>query len=117
DTLAGEVLGTPAYMPPEQAEARNDDIDTRSDVYALGVTLFELVTRGRLPFEGQSVSDTLTRILLDDPPTPSALRPGVPWEIDAIVLKALEKQRERRYQSAAELAEDVERFLAGRPVA
>ncbi len=117
DTLAGEVLGTPAYMPPEQAEARNEDIDTRSDVYALGVTLFELVTRGRLPFEGHSISDTLTRILLDEPPAPSAVRQGVPWEVDAIVLKALEKQRERRYQSAAELADDLERFLGGLPIA
>ncbi|MBX3471259.1 MAG: protein kinase [Planctomycetes bacterium] len=116
DTLAGELVGTPAYMSPEQAEARHDDIDTRSDVYSLGVTLFELVTGGRLPFEGQSVTDTLTRLLLDEPPPPSALRPGLPWELDAIVLKALEKPRERRYQSAAELAQDLERYLGGLPI-
>ncbi|MCO5171419.1 MAG: protein kinase [Planctomycetes bacterium] len=116
DTMAGELVGTPAYMSPEQAEARHDDIDTRSDVYSLGVTLFELVTGGRLPFEGHTVTDTLTRILLDEAPAPSAVRPGVPWELDAIVLKALEKPRERRYQSAAELAHDLERFLGGLPI-
>jgi serine/threonine protein kinase len=116
DTMAGELVGTPAYMAPEQAEARHNDIDTRSDVYSLGATLFEVVTRGRLPFEGRTVTDTLTRILLEDPQPPSALRPDVPWEVDAIVLKALEKRRERRYQSAAELADDLERFLEGAPI-
>src|SRR5690606_8113211 len=62
-TVQGELVGTPAYMPPEQAEGRGNDIDTRSDVYALGATLFEVVTRGRRPFEGTTVTDVLTRIL------------------------------------------------------
>ncbi|MBX3470372.1 MAG: protein kinase [Planctomycetes bacterium] len=115
-TIQGELVGTPAYMPPEQAEGRGNDIDTRSDVYALGASLFEVVTRGRRPFEGKTVTDVLTRILLEEPPAPGALAPGLPWEVDAIVLKALEKQRERRYQSAAEMAEDIQRFLGGLPI-
>ncbi len=115
-TVQGELVGTPAYMPPEQAEGRGNDIDTRSDVYALGATLFEVVTRGRRPFEGTTVTDVLTRILLEEPPAPSALAAGLPWEVDAIVLKALEKARERRYQSAAEMADDLQRFLGGLPI-
>ncbi|MCO5165115.1 MAG: protein kinase [Planctomycetes bacterium] len=115
-TVQGELVGTPAYMPPEQAEGRGNDIDTRSDVYALGASLFEVVTRGRRPFEGKTVTDVLTRILLEEAPAPGALAPGLPWEVDAIVLKALEKQRERRYQSAAEMAEDIQRFLGGLPI-
>jgi serine/threonine protein kinase len=115
-TVQGELVGTPAYMPPEQAEGRGNDIDTRSDVYAMGASLFEVVTRGRWPFEGKTVTDVLTRILLEDPAVPSALRPDLPWEVDAIVLKALEKPRERRYQSAAEMAEDLQRYLRGLPI-
>ena len=115
-TLSGELVGTPAYMPPEQAEGRGQDIDTRSDVYALGATIYQCLTRGTPPFSGGTVTDVLTRVLLEEPPPPSSLNPEVPWELDAIVLKALEKEPDRRYQSAAELAEDLERYLAGWPI-
>jgi len=115
-TLSGELVGTPAYMPPEQAEGRGNDIDTRSDVYALGATLYEAVTGGRRPFEGGSVTDILTRVLLEDPLPPSSVDSDLPWELDAIVMKALEKSPAKRYQSAAELVEDLERFLDGLPI-
>src|SRR5205823_8311635 len=115
-TTEGELVGTPAYMPPEQAEGRAKDIDTRSDIYALGVLLFELASRGRLPFEGLTVTDVLTKVLLDDPPPPSRYKPGLPWEIDAIVLKAIEKDPRKRYQSAADLAADMRSFLDGVPI-
>ena len=114
-SISGELVGTPAYMPPEQAEGRGHDIDTRSDVYALGATLYQVLT-GSPPFAGGSVTDVLARVLMEEPAPPSSLRPEVPWELDAIVLKALEKEPDRRYQSAAELAEDLERFMAGQPI-
>jgi WD40 repeat protein/serine/threonine protein kinase len=112
DTLAGDVLGTPAYMSPEQARGEIDRIDERSDVYSLGVILYVLLT-GRLPFSEGSISDVLAKVVNEAPPSARTLEPAAPAELAAICARAMEKDPARRYQSAKELAEDVERFQSG----
>jgi serine/threonine protein kinase/formylglycine-generating enzyme required for sulfatase activity len=114
-TTEGDIIGTVRYMPPEQAAGKNSEVDVRSDVYALGSMLYEMVTRGRTPFEG-SVREILHQIHFGTPRPPSLTASGVPWELDAICLKCLEKERDERYQSALELKRDVERFLEGVPI-
>jgi len=107
-SVSGAILGTPAYMPPEQA--RGEKADARSDVYGLGATLHALLT-GEPPFDGPSVFETLRRVQESDPrPTRADA------DLDAIVLRCLEKDRARRYATATELAEDLSRWLAGEPV-
>jgi predicted Ser/Thr protein kinase len=110
-THSGVILGTPAYMSPEQVEGRHSHVGPRTDVYALGVILYQLLA-GRLPFEG-SVGSVMTQIVRDPPPEPHALRPGVSLELEAICLKAMAKSAEQRYGSAREFAEDLRRFLSG----
>ncbi len=121
-TLAGELLGTPEYMSPEQATSQGADVDTRSDVYSLGVVLYRLLT-GRVPFASEKLRNTtladMQRILLEEePPKPSTLSGArdLRGDLDWIVLRALEKDRERRYPSAAAFADDVERHLRHEPV-
>ncbi len=113
-TLAGEVLGTPRYLSPEQArgEAR---LDARSDVFTLGTILYELLT-GVLPFRGENFAQQVRSISEQDPSLPRRINPQVPGELQNICLKALEKNPADRYQSALEMAQDIERFLAGEPV-
>lgn len=108
-TLAGQVFGTPAYMSPEQASG--EEVDGRSDIFSLGGVLYELVTNTR-PFEGPNVPATLSRILREEPRPASALA-DVPKALDTILTRALCKQRERRYESAAQLAADLESLLDG----
>jgi len=110
------VVGTPSYMPPEQAAGRWAAIGPRSDVYSLGAILYECLT-GRPPFRASSVVDTLLQVLEREPTTPRQLRPDVPPALEAICLKCLEKDPAARYGSAAELAADLERFLHGEVVA
>ncbi|CAK8997165.1 Probable serine/threonine-protein kinase SCO3848, partial [Durusdinium trenchii] len=113
-TRTGAFLGTPAYMSPEQANGRTREIGTHSDVYALGVTLYELLTR-RPPFLGGSDVETLRRIVERDPTRLSVTRKSISRDLEAICLKCLEKNPAKRYSSASELAADLRRFLAGEP--
>ena len=111
----GEFAGTPFYMSPEQAASQRIGIDQRTDVFSLGATLYEAITLSR-PFDGDTVEEVVEKILLRDPPDPRKVRSRVPRDLAVICMKALEKRRERRYQTAAELASDLRRFLADQPI-
>ncbi|GJM20835.1 MAG: hypothetical protein DHS20C15_07500 [Planctomycetota bacterium] len=114
-TESGDFVGSPAYVSPEQASPRRVRVDERSDIYSLGVTLYELVTLHQ-PFGGKHVAVILRQILTKDPPPPSKLNPRVPRDLETIVLKAIEKDPDRRYASAEELGEDLRRFLNFEPI-
>ena len=115
-TVAGEFLGTFAYAAPEQVAGDAADVDIRADVYALGVILYERVV-GRRPYElAGSVAAVVRAILESEPAPPSSINSAVDDELDAILLTALAKDRERRYQSAGALRDDLVRYLAGEPI-
>jgi WD40 repeat protein len=117
-TRTGHLLGTPAYMSPEQVEGRSDELDTRADVYSLGVVLYQLLV-GRLPIEVDSASllEVSRRVLEQEPPRLSTLVASLRGDLDTIVAKALAKDPARRYASAGELAADLRRYLADEPIA
>src|SRR5262245_33477084 len=111
-TAAGSALGTPSYMPPEQARGDLSKLGPAADVYALGATFYELLT-GRPPYLGETPGGTLARVLHDDVVPPRKLRPALSLELEAVCLKCLEKNPAHRYASARELAEDLGRWRNG----
>ncbi|MBX3471540.1 MAG: serine/threonine protein kinase, partial [Planctomycetes bacterium] len=114
-TRSGAMVGTPYYMAPEQAQGKRDLVSARSDVYALGVVLFEMLTF-ELPFRGETQLELTNKIINQDPPRPSAIEPTIDRDLDAIVLQALAKQPQDRHATAEALAQDLDRFLRGERV-
>jgi tRNA A-37 threonylcarbamoyl transferase component Bud32/tetratricopeptide (TPR) repeat protein len=114
-TVAGSVLGTPSYMPPEQAQGKLDQISVRSDVYSIGAILYELIT-GKPPFGSANPWETIKQVINNEPVSPRLLNNSVPADLETICLKCLQKDQTRRYQSAQDLADELQRFLAGEPI-
>lgn len=113
-TQSGQVLGTPSYMPPEQIKD-SSKIDARADVYSLGGSLYQLIT-GKPPFKAADMHETLRQVINDDPVPAVRVNTAIPLELDTICLKCLEKEPDARYLSAKELADELERFVDGRPI-
>jgi serine/threonine protein kinase len=114
-TRTGDLLGTPSYMAPEQAAGRSHQSGPAGDIYGLGAVLYESLT-GRPPFRGESLVETIEQVQLQPVAPPRQIIPSVPADLEAICLKCLEKDPSARYVTAGQLADDLRRFLEGRPV-
>jgi WD40 repeat protein/tRNA A-37 threonylcarbamoyl transferase component Bud32 len=115
-TMTGQFMGSMPWASPEQAEGLPEKIDTRTDVYSLGVILYQMLT-GKFPYEViGNMRDVLDRIMKADPVRPSTVRRQINDEVETIVLKCLSKERDRRYQTAGEIARDIHRYLVGEPI-
>lgn len=114
-TLTGQVMGTPSYMPPEQALGLTEKVGEQSDIYSLGATLYCLLT-GRPPFQAASPSETLRQVCESEPVSPRLVNPSIPRDLETICLKCLRKEQINRYVSAQDLAKELERFQVGEPI-
>ncbi|HEX7901270.1 MAG TPA: protein kinase [Planctomycetota bacterium] len=114
-SVSGAVMGTPAYMPPEQAQGQLDQVDAQSDVYSLGATMYAVLSK-KQPFTGQTPMEVLMKVCREEPIAPRKQNPELPEEVERIVLKAMAKEKNDRYASSGALAEDIKRYLSNQPI-
>ncbi|MFO0977377.1 MAG: serine/threonine-protein kinase [Planctomycetaceae bacterium] len=115
ETTEGTIMGSPSYMPPEQAQGKLAAVSPKSDLYSLGAILYQMLT-ARAPFVGATPLETVQQVVHSDPVPPSLLQPGIPVDIETICMKALQKSPEARYSSCSEMAADLRRFVNGEPI-
>jgi len=114
-TMSGTVMGTPDYMSPEQAMGEKKRIDRRSDIFSLGATFYHCIT-GRLPFESKELYQVMNQVIHKDPIPPSRLVRSLPQDLETIILKCMDKEKDRRYQTGRALADDISRYLEGESI-